>query len=206
MLIEIIAMSCINRCRSSYIQKGGEIVTDSLIIKYIRKRNEKGLEILIDCYGGLITSIVRRHLYNLEGLQEECIDDILLAVWNNINSFDMKKNTLKNWIGAISKYKAINYKKKYIKELSHEDIDSHSLEACDNVESGLLEEELRQEIQELLSSLNEDDREIFIKHYFEEKDAYSIAKEMNIKASVVYNRLSRGRKRLRNKFQTSYEG
>ena len=39
-------------------------------------------------------------------------------------------------------------------------------------------------------------------YYLEEKDAESVSKEMNLKASVVYNRLSRGRKKLKDKIQT----
>ncbi|MFL0246325.1 sigma-70 family RNA polymerase sigma factor [Candidatus Clostridium stratigraminis] len=175
---------------------------DSLIINYIKKKNEKGMEMLIDIYGGLITTIVRKHLFNLQNVQEECIDDILLAIWNNIDSFNKDKNSFKNWIGAISKYNAINYKKKYIKGLIHEDIDIYSFEASDNVENDLLKNELKAEVKSLLNNLKDDDKEIFIKHYLEERDIYSISKEMNMKASVVYNRLSRGRKKLRSKTET----
>ena len=39
-------------------------------------------------------------------------NDILFSIWQNIDRFDANKNTLKNWIGAVSKYRAINYKRK----------------------------------------------------------------------------------------------
>ena len=35
---------------------------DELMIKYIKKKKEKGMEILIDSYRGIITSVVRKHL------------------------------------------------------------------------------------------------------------------------------------------------
>ncbi|MGF7186815.1 DNA-directed RNA polymerase specialized sigma24 family protein [Desulfitispora alkaliphila] len=70
---------------------------------------------VIDNYGGLIKSIVGKHLYNLQHLHEECLDDVLLAVWDNIDSFYPEKNSFKNWVAAIAKYKSIDYKRKYLK-------------------------------------------------------------------------------------------
>ena len=95
---------------------------DELMIKYIKKKKEKGMEILIDNYRGIITSVVRKHLGVLVNYEEECVDDVLLSIWNNIKSFDSTKNSFKNWICAISKYKAIDYKKKYLLKVEYMDI------------------------------------------------------------------------------------
>jgi len=35
----------------------------------------------------------------------------LLAIWDNIDSFDEDKNSFKNWVAAISKYKSIDYQR-----------------------------------------------------------------------------------------------
>lgn len=82
-----------------------------MMIKYIKKKKEKGMELLIDNYRGIITAVVRRYLGVLTNYEEECVDDVLMSVWNNIKSFDKSKNTFKNWICSVSKYKAIDYKK-----------------------------------------------------------------------------------------------
>ena len=66
---------------------------DKLIIKYIKKRNEKGMEILIDQYNSLITSVVRYHLGILINYEEECVSDTLLAIWDNIDGFEKSKNS-----------------------------------------------------------------------------------------------------------------
>ena len=87
---------------------------DELIIKYIKKKKEVGMELLIDNYRGILTSVVRKHLGVLINYEEECIDDVLLSIWDNIKSFDKNKNQFKNWICAIAKYKAIDYKRKYL--------------------------------------------------------------------------------------------
>ena len=40
-------------------------------------------------------SIIQKHLASFEDVQEECMDDVLLAIWNHIEKYDEEKNTLK---------------------------------------------------------------------------------------------------------------
>ncbi|EHI99351.1 RNA polymerase sigma-70 factor [Clostridium sp. DL-VIII] len=44
-------------------------------VKQLRKKNEKALDYVIDNYGWIIKSIVKKHLYNLSNAQ---IKDIIL--------------------------------------------------------------------------------------------------------------------------------
>lgn len=163
------------------------------MIKYIKKKKEKGMELLIDNYRGLITAVVRRYLGVLTNYEEECIDDVLMSVWNNIKSFDKSKNTFKNWICAVSKYKAIDYKKKYISKMEHVDLSQEIY----YIDQELLKSEMEEEINDLLSYLNESDRRLFKDHYLKGESLEEIAIKNNAKVSNLYNRLSRGRKRIR---------
>ncbi|WP_286674445.1 sigma factor, partial [Clostridium sp. ZBS14] len=78
----------------------------------LKKKNEKALYYVIDNHGWIIKSVVKKHLYNLQSIQDECINDILLGIWNNIEKFDSSKGSFKNWIAGISKFKCIDYKRK----------------------------------------------------------------------------------------------
>lgn len=149
---------------------------------------------LIDEYGGFITFIVRKYLGSLKNYEEECIDDVLLDIWNNINSFDENKSTFKNWIGSIAKYKAINYKKKYIREINLCDIEESSSSYEDK---NLVNLEIQQEIEDLLSNLKEKDRDIFRKYYLEDVSLEIIATEVNTSVDNLYNRISRGRNKIK---------
>lgn len=71
---------------------------DKLMIKYIKNRNQKGMEILIDQYNGLITSVIRYHLGSLINYEEECVSDTLLAIWDNVEGFDQDKLIIKESI------------------------------------------------------------------------------------------------------------
>lgn len=172
---------------------------DKLLIKYIRKKKETGIEMLIDEYGDFITAVTRKYLGCMRSYEEECINDVLLAVWDNIEKYDDTKGTLKNWIGCISKYKAINYKKKYIRETQTCEIDEKSLVYLDD---NLQLKELEDEIDELLSNLVEKDREIFRQYYLEDVSLENIAEESNTNVNNLYNRISRGRKKLRSLYKS----
>lgn len=52
-------------------------------------------------------------------------------------------------------------------------------------------------VEELLEQLSASEREIFEKYYLEGTPSSEIAKEFDAKESWVYNKLSRGRKKLK---------
>ena len=166
---------------------------DEIIIKYIKKKKERGMELLIDKYRGIITAVVRRHLGVLTNYEYECVDDVLMSIWDNIKSFDCSKNTFKNWICAISKYKAIDYKKKYLTKMEHVDIS----EEIYYIDQGLLKSEMEEEINYILRYLNESDRFLFKEYYLKGETLEEIAIKNNTKVSNLYNRLSRGGKKIR---------
>ncbi|HGM3507248.1 TPA: sigma-70 family RNA polymerase sigma factor [Clostridioides difficile] len=165
-----------------------------LIIKNIRKKKEKGMEMLIDEYGNFIASIVRRTLANAKIYEEECIDDVLLSIWNNIEKFDSEKNSFKNWIGSISKYRAINYRKKYTN--SNVYLDSEQKEII-YIDKELDKREIEEEVENLISTLNDKDAKLFRMYYLEDIPLKEIAIQDETTVENLHNRLSRGRKKMR---------
>lgn len=167
---------------------------DKIIIKNIKSRKEEGLKMLIDVYGDYINTIVRNNLKTISNYQEECINDIFLAIWLNIKSFDIKKNTFKNWVGVVSKHKTIDYKRKYLNDLKYENIP----ENLKVIDENLLNQEIKDGIDDLLKHLSEKDKKLFIKRYVDDMDIETIAKEMNTEPFNIYSRISRGKKKLQN--------
>lgn len=167
-------------------------MNDKLIIKYIKKCNSKGIEMLIDNYNGLLTSVIRKYISPINNYEEECISDVLLAIWDNIERFNEKENSFKNWICAIARYKAIDYKRKYISKISEELDQEFSY-----IDENLYKLELEEDIEELLNSLNHKDRELFRRYYIDGDKLEEIAVENNTNVSNLHSRLSRGRKKIR---------
>lgn len=170
---------------------------DKLLIKYIKKKNPKGMDLLIQNYGGIITSVVRTHLGTLINYEEECVSDVLLSIWESIEGYDKDKNTFKNWICAIAKYKSINYRKKYLTKYDQIEIS----EETHYIDKELLRSEIEEDINEILSCLNEKDKELFIKYYIEGYDLSEIAKENKTNVTNLHSRLSRGRKKIRKNYE-----
>lgn len=172
-------------------------ITEENFIEEIKKRNEDGLIYVIDNYGWIIKTVINKHLFYLEDYKEECINDCLMGIWNNIYYFDMEKSSFKNWIAGIAKYKSIDYIRKYLKENENKNIDQINIETEDLTISKILEKEFEIEIKETLNILNEEDRKIFQDIYFKNEDVDTVAKKTGKKTSNIYNRLSRGRKKLK---------
>ncbi|MGM9552459.1 MAG: sigma-70 family RNA polymerase sigma factor [Clostridia bacterium] len=167
-------------------------MNDEEMIREIIKRNEKAFEEFLMRYGGLIKSIVRYHLKSLPMWQEDCINDVCFALWQNLKSFNPDKNSLKNYVAAVAKYRTIDYKRKYIRSLSEEELPYHLADESEAVKC-----EIQQDTKELLAALSPSDREIFIRRYINGEDVEYIALSTKRKPSQIYNRLSRGRRKLK---------
>ncbi len=165
--------------------------TENELICGIKNRSNQAFEQFCLQYGGLIKSVVRYHLAGLYDLQEECTNDILLAVWRNIESFDPKKNSLKNWVAAVSKYRCIDYKRRYLNSIRTENIDTADISVYDVYAS------LKEDVDSLLAALPKEDADLFYRKYIIGQSTEEIAKASGTAKSIIYNRISRGRKRLK---------
>lgn len=176
-------------------------ITEENFIEQLKLGNEKALEYILQTYGWIIKTVVKKHLYNLEIYQEECINDILMGIWTHIDRFDPTKSTFKNWVAGIAKYKALNYVRKYLKDLEQENIEDIELSHEDNSYKQMVQNELDENITKMLECLKPRDRELFIKIYVEEQDLDQVSAEMGVKRDVIYNRVSRGKKKIQQLFK-----
>lgn len=172
-------------------------ITEKNFIILLRDKNEKALDYVIDNYGWVVKAIVQKQLYNMKSVQEDCINDIFMAIWSNIDKFDETRSGFKNWIIGISKFKSIDLKRKFLRELAYESIDDLELSTPDNTISEIIKDELDFEIERLLNCLKEDDKELFIKLYVKEIDIVDIVKDMGLKRENIYNRVSKGKKKIK---------
>lgn len=183
--------------------EGGSVLNadENNFIRKIKNKDSKGLEFVVDNYSNLIFKIIYNVLNSGFHSQyaEECANDVFLGVWDNIDSFDEEKGEFKHWIAAISKYKAIDYKRKLYKQSTDECIDDYPLPSEVSTEGLIISEENNEELFTAIDFLNEEDKEIFIRRYFLHEDIDNIAKEFGVNRNLVDKRLSRGRKFLKKK-------
>ncbi|WP_105301763.1 sigma-70 family RNA polymerase sigma factor [Anaerococcus marasmi] len=160
------------------------------IIKGMKKRNEKALTIFIDTYGPVMKASIYKVLTFNENIRMEVLNDSILAVWDNIDSFDPKRSSFKNWCAGVARYKAIDALRK---EIRHKSVDFDEVENYLEDESGINLDET----DEILKILDEKDREIFSKLFIEGYSYDDLAKIYDISKAGLYNRVSRGKKKIR---------
>lgn len=167
-------------------------VTEQNVVQQIKYKNEDSISYVLQSYGGLLHTIIRKYLQGNQQDIEECLADVLVSIWFHINSFDSTKNEFKQWIAAIAKYRAIDYvrrsekSKQYISKFELEEASSQSISKQSEFD-----------ITYLFNKLNSTERSIFEKYYVEGVSSKEIANEFQAKESWVHNKLSRGRKKLK---------
>lgn len=188
---------------SEKLLKGGKIldIKEKEFIQRIKKRDSKGLDSVVDHYSNLVFGIIYNVLNSSYHAQyaEECANDVFWGVWENISSFDQDKGEFKHWIAAIAKYKAIDYRRKLYNQSTDQCIADYSLADDVSTEGQIVAKENNQELLEAMAFLNEEDKEIFIRRYFLHEEIESIAKNFDVERNVVDQRLSRGRRFLKEK-------
>ncbi|KYG39531.1 sigma-70 family RNA polymerase sigma factor [Bacillus gaemokensis] len=167
------------------------------IVEGLRKKDMTALHAAIDQYGDLIYKVVHSVLDTSHSkvLVDECVDDILLIIWYNINSYDEKRGKFKNWLISVAKFKAIDFKRKSNQAYQLQEFQQDIYEEMHDTNQ--TKEEQEENFYILIGSLSNKDKKIFIKRYLDEYSVQEIASELGLTTDTVYSRLSRGRKKLK---------
>lgn len=168
-------------------------VTEENVVEQIKMKNEEALPYLLKTYGSLLNAIIHRYLQGNPQDAEECLSDVLVAIWFHIDSFDPTKNEFKQWIAAIAKYRAIDYLRK--STTSKQGLSRFALE--ENFPKRQFPQHPAIDMQTLLTELTATEQEIFEKYYVKGIPSKKIAADFHAKESWVHNKLSRGRKKLK---------
>lgn len=175
------------------------------ILALLKEKPEKGLERLMDTYAGLVYTIVQNKLYpncSKEDV-EECVSAIFYEVYENRNSIDLSKGSLKSFLAVIAKRRAIDMfrkKEKLMgKVVSLEAYSSDKIidETLLNSSAAVADQETKELIIESIKSLGEPDNEIFIRKYYFGQSTKIIAKLLGLKENTVDKKVSRGLVKLR---------
>lgn len=177
------------------------VIKDDNLIEELDKRNSEALEYIIQKYANLIFKVVINVLGNdNRELAKECISDIYMLAWNKYKLYNPEKASFKNWLLAVSKYKAIDYKRAS-KNLENVELDKEALKAPIDIERNFIDKENVKEVLEFINNEKPIDKEIFIRKYIYEEGIDEISKKLNLSKGAVYNRLWRTRNSLNEKIE-----
>ncbi|OPA79022.1 RNA polymerase subunit sigma-70 [Paenibacillus selenitireducens] len=162
------------------------------------KQNPLALEFLMNAYANVVYGLIQRILGGLAQKEdiEECVSDVFVAAWNRIDEYDRSKAIFKTWLLILAKYKALDYRRKLIKQnitLSLE-VDPAALHETEDV---ILSKEATQVTMGIIDSFPEPDRSLFYRRYFYYEKLDVLALQYGLTKKAIESRLYRCRTLLR---------
>lgn len=174
---------------------------DSQIISLLQKREEQALTSIREQYGTMCFQIAYRITGNREDA-EECVNDMLMAVWDSIPPLIPEKLTpyLASLVSrsAIDHYKRMHCQKRGGTQFSGAlDELAEIIPSTESVERQIEQRELTQVLTKWVRTLSNDHRRIFIQRYFYSESIQFIAQTNQMSADAVKMLLMRLRKKLK---------
>lgn len=168
---------------------------EAKLLQRVQNGEAAALGEIMEFYTPYVSAIVRNIID--PPLQEEDVEevvaDVFLSLWRNAS--DVEDGKLRPWLAAVTRNRSKDKLRSLHLNLPLED------DALELVVDGPEEETVRQEAilatKEAVDALEEPDRSIFRRYYFLYQKTDEIAADMGLKPSVVRNRLSRGRGKLK---------
>ncbi|MCL2189408.1 MAG: sigma-70 family RNA polymerase sigma factor [Defluviitaleaceae bacterium] len=159
---------------------------DALLLRGVRNASERALEKIITKYAPYLCTVIRNAAGDLTPEDvEETAADTFFALWENAQAVQK----LKPWLAATARNKALNKRRALYNTLPLEE-----KIACTAADT-----DLQLDVQAALQTMEMPDREIFEKFYFDGQSIPAITQTVNLSEAAVKQRLSRGRRKLREK-------
>jgi len=168
-------------------------VQDEEIIERIKKKDYAGLEELLAVYGDSMLRTIHSVLSQPHEVSErqDGANEVFYEVWQKIAAYQPERSRLITWVLLISRSRAVDHKRKLNKRsLEEKPVDEQELA----IEDSPLTKETFLGFIEDLEAL---DQRIFLLYYFYQESPETIAEQTDLNVSAIYNRLCRGRKRLK---------
>lgn len=173
---------------------------DKKIVEMIYENNEEGLHAAEKKYRGLCHSIAANILTE-DGDCEECVNDALLALWNNIPP--EKPDNLCAYIARLVKNIALKRTRAndtWKRRANYKAAGDELLELIPDGMSISEEYEVKQigaVVNKFLAGLSKRDRDIFLMRYWYRDTVPEVSQRMKVSESLVKSLCDRLRKRLR---------
>lgn len=171
--------------------KDDVIITDNNVIEYLKKGNESAFRYIFDKYYDYLCLIADSYLRD-RFLSETIIGEIIYNLWEIKESVDIKYS-LRSYLVRSVKNRCINYlQQEYVqREVSiNQYEDRAAIEELYFIESkhpleNLLEQELENKINEVISNLPTECRQVFRMSRFDNMKYEEIASTLGISVNTV---------------------
>jgi RNA polymerase sigma-70 factor, ECF subfamily len=169
--------------------------SDAALARRLMSRDESALRECMTLYGGIVIGMAKRVLRD-PSMAEEVGQDVFVALWRRPGAFDPARGTLKAFLCAIARNKAIDLVRK---EASAKRAHDALLEEFDDSIGVAFESQLavKSEVVTALMSLPEAQRHALALAYFGGRTYREVAVELETPEGTVKTRMRDGLLRLR---------
>lgn len=168
------------------------------IIDAIKAGDEQAMQKIICRYSRLLWSIVGAVLSQVGTTEdmEECVADVFIDLWEHPQKYDESRGGLKAWLSVIARNKAIDRYRQKTK------IQTIPLEETVLAQMGVEPEmENREELQEALAELTEEEKEILLRRYVYQQKPKEMAVALGLSVKQIENRLYRIKAKMRKQME-----
>ncbi len=170
---------------------------DITIINQLREDPSIGLYSLISQYRNLVAKVSSSLLTGHNEDIEEVIADTFINVWKSIDRLDPERGSLKGLLITTARHNAINRWHQLKNSYADVTEDCELFLANDDTLNILVQEEDNEALQELINTLVEPDREIFVRRHYYLEPVKNISVAIGLSEKQISNRLYQCKLRLR---------
>ena len=124
---------------------------------------------------------------------EEAVSDVFLALWAHAEELDPERG-LRPWLGAVARNKALDVLRRLPPTCP---LDEDCPSPAEGPRETLERREQARQLWQAVDGLEEPDRTLFFRYYYQEEKLKEIAMDLGLNPATAKTRLARGRKRLR---------
>lgn len=167
------------------------------LIDMLKHNSKHGFNLLLDIYGGTVKTICQNILsgFSYEDI-EEAVADCFIEFWKSADKIKNASDIRKYLIG-ITRHCAINKMRTVLKDSPAVPLDGLDLSLDIDVSDDAIKRANSKITQEIINSMPDFEREIFIRRYYLYERIKSIAYNMNCSEKKVENILFRYKEKLK---------
>lgn len=168
---------------------------EKALVKKLNRHSRAALEQAVRQFTPYVNTVISRTLSGRACREdaEEIAADVFLTMWNHAGDLDSEQG-LRPWLAVVARNRAADWLRLHrATEPLPEDIPAGD----DGPEQQAERREWAERLWTAVNSLQEPDRTLFIRYYYQEEKLKTIAQELGLRQSAAKQRLFRGRKALR---------
>lgn len=171
---------------------------DIKLVERLQKGDLESFDLIYNKYSEKLYAFSFKYLRSTDEA-EELVQSVFLKIWENHKNV-RKESSFKSYLFTIAYhdicklFRKRNYQQKYIRDTLYESTQSSS-----EVEEGIDNQSILEEVQQIINTLPERQKTIFVKSRQDGKPSKEIAEELGLSSGTVDNYISGSLKLIRSR-------